>query len=115
VAQKFNDDYGRNDDGPVYDRWDAKSQAIITRSEYIRRHQECQTAPRSPARVTGAAPGSDGAWLVEYTIDGQRFIDYWLYVDGRWVFDLLRSNPQAAKLYALPSAQYVSAIGCISH
>lgn len=112
VAQVFNDDYGRNDDGPVYDRWDAASQAIITRSEYVRRHQECPTAPQGQARVESATPGADGMWLVRYEIDGSQFTDYWHYVDGRWVFDLLRSNPHAAKLYRLPSAEYVAAIGC---
>lgn len=112
VAQLFNDEYGRNDDGPVYDRWDARSQAIITRSDYIQRHRDCPTAPQAPARVETATPGAGGAWLVRYEIGGQQFTDYWYYVAGRWVFDLVQSNPQAAQLYRLSPAAYASAVAC---
>lgn len=46
--------------GPVYDRWDARSQAIINRAGYIRRHKDCPSAPH-PASVTEAVrPGPDG-------------------------------------------------------
>jgi hypothetical protein len=72
IAQVFNDDYDRNNDGPVWDRWDARSQAVITRAEYIRRHRECATAPQGPAHVTSAMPGPHGAWLVHYEISGQQ-------------------------------------------
>ncbi len=115
VAQVFNDEYSRNDDGPVYDRWDTRSQALITRTEYLRRHQDCATAPQEPARVESAEPGSAGAWLVRYSIAGQQLTDYWFYVNGRWVFDLVLSNPQAARLYRLPAAAYASAVGCANN
>ena len=36
IAQVFNTDYGNNIDGPVWDRWDARSQAVISRADYIR-------------------------------------------------------------------------------
>ena len=39
IATVFNRDYDTGDYGPVYARWDARSQAIITRSDYIRRHK----------------------------------------------------------------------------
>jgi hypothetical protein len=112
IAQVFNTDYGQNDDGPVYDRWDARSQAVISRAEYIRRHAECATAPQAPAHVVSAAPGPHGAWLVRYEIGGQQFTDYWFYTGGRWRFDLLLSNPAAERLYRLPAAQYAAAVGC---
>lgn len=112
IAQTFNDEYGRNDDGPVYDRWDARSQAVISRAEYIRRHAECPTAPQTLARVISAVPGPNGSWLVNYEIGGQRLTDHWFYVGGRWVFDLLLSNPDAVALYQLPAAQYAVAVGC---
>ena len=115
IAQVFNTDFGRNDDGPVYDRWDARSQAVISRAEYIRRHAECATAPQAPAHVESAAPGPHGAWLVRYEIGGQQFTDYWFYTGGRWRFDLLLSNPAAARLYRLPAAQYAAAVGCTGH
>src|ERR1700688_2651690 len=51
IAQAFNDNYDNNRDGPVWDRWDARSQAVISRAEYIRRHAECATAPQGPAHV----------------------------------------------------------------
>lgn len=115
IAQVFNTDFGRNDDGPVYDRWDARSQAVISRAEYIRRHAECATAPQAPAHVESAAPGPHGAWLVRYEIGGQQFTDYWFYTGGRWRFDLVLSNPAAARLYRLPAAQYAAAAGCTGH
>jgi hypothetical protein len=36
IATAFNHDYDAGDYGPVYGRWDARSQAIITRADYIR-------------------------------------------------------------------------------
>lgn len=115
VAQVFNDDYGRGRDGPVYDRWDARSKAVIGRAEYLRRHAECPTAPQQPATVESAAPGPHGTWLVRYRIGDQQFVDHWLYTAGRWQFDLLLSNPDAVRLYRLPGAQYVAAVGCARH
>ena len=112
IAQVFNTDFGQNNDGPVYDRWDARSQAVISGAEYIRRHAECPTAPQAPAHVETASPGPQGAWLVRYEIGGQQFTDYWFYAHGRWGFDLLLSNPAAARLYRLPAAQYAAAVGC---
>ena len=115
IAQVFNDDYDRNDDGPVWDRWDARSQTVITRASYIRRHRECATAPQGPAHVTGAAPGPHGAWLVRYEISGEQLTDYWYYTRRRWEFDLLLSNPGAARLYRLPFAKYAAQAGCQDH
>lgn len=113
IAQTFNNDYDNNNDGPVWDRWDARSQAVISRAEYIRRHAECATAPQGPARVEKATPGGPhAAWLVAYEIGGQQFTDYWFYVGRRWLFDLLLSNPQAARQYRLPFARYAAEIGC---
>ncbi len=103
VAQRFNDDYGRNLDGPVYDRWDARSKAVIGRAEYLRRHAECPTAPQQPATVESAAPGPDGTWLVHYRIGDQQFVDHWLYSGGRWQFDLLLEQPRRGS--ALPAAR----------
>src|SRR5438876_11956749 len=34
IAQVFNNDFGNNIDGPVWDRWDARSQAVISRADY---------------------------------------------------------------------------------
>ncbi len=114
IAQTFNNNYDHNNDGPVYDRWDARRQAIITRGEYIRRHAECPSAPQS-AHVENATPGPRGAWLVHYEIGGQQLTDYWFYRHGRWQFDLLLSNPDAARLYRLPFAKYANQIGCNTH
>ena len=38
IARSFNHDYDTGDYAPVYARWDARSQAIITRADYIKRH-----------------------------------------------------------------------------
>jgi hypothetical protein len=115
TAQVFNNDYDHNTDGPVWDRWDARSQAVITRAEYIRRHGECATAPQEPAHVESAVPGPHGTRLVSYEIGGQQLTDYWYYIRHRWVFGLLLSNPGAARLYRLPFAKYAAQAGCASH
>src|ERR1700732_2428080 len=36
TAQVFTDNYDHNNDGPAYDRWASRSQAVISRAEYIR-------------------------------------------------------------------------------
>jgi hypothetical protein len=112
IATAFNDEYDTGDYRPVYDRWDARSQAIITRAEYIRRHTDCPSAPRAAAHVESATPGPRGAWLVDYEISGTRLTDYWFYVRGRWLFDLVLSNPSAVKLYRMSPQQYATAVGC---
>jgi hypothetical protein len=115
IAQVFNNDFGNNVDGPVWDRWDARSQAVISRADYIRRHTECSPGTQPAAHVESAAPGPGGAWLVQYEIGGIQFTDHWFYVNRRWVFDLILSNPVAAQQYRLPFAQYAAAIGCNTH
>jgi hypothetical protein len=72
---------------------------------------ECPSSPQA-ARVEDTSPGPSGAWLVDYEISGVQLRDYWFYVRGRWVFDLVLSNPDAVRLYKLSSGQYVKAIGC---
>ena len=115
IAQVFNSNYDGNNDGPVWDRWDARSKALISRAEYIRRHAECPTAPQGPAHVESAAPGPHGTWLVRYEIGGQQLTDYWYYTRHRWKFDLPLSNPDAARLYRLPFAKYAAQVGCQDH
>lgn len=113
IARQFNADYAANRDGAVYDRWDSRSQAVISRSEYVRRHRECPTAP-GPATVEGASRAGSW-WLVRYSISGIAMTDYWRYERGRWMFDLIRSNPQAVRLYRLPAEKYLQAVGCSGH
>jgi hypothetical protein len=112
IATAFNDEYGSGDYGPVYARWDARSQAIISEADYIRRHKDCPGAPQPPARTETATPGPHGAWMVRYEIGGQQLTDYWFYVHRRWVFDLVLSNPDAVGLYRMSAQQYVAAVGC---
>jgi hypothetical protein len=111
IATVFNADYAGGEYGPVYERWDARSRTVISRAEYIKRHRLCPPAPFT-AHVVDASRGPDGAWLVHYVISGVRLTDYWFYVRGRWVFDLPRSNPDAVRLYRLPTSKYVAALGC---
>jgi len=113
IATSFNNDYDRGDYGPVYARWDARSQTIIARADYIRRHQECPAGPQT-ARTESASPGGPhGAWLVRYEIGGQQLTDYWFYAHRRWAFDLVLSNPQSVRLYRMPVRQYLSFLGCV--
>jgi len=66
IATAFNNDYDSGDYAPVYARWDARSQAIITRGQYVTRHRDCPSAPHAVAHVESATPGPHGAWLVDY-------------------------------------------------
>lgn len=111
VATAFNRDYAANHPGAVYDRFDAASRAIISRSAYIRRHLECPDPP-GPATTTGVRRGPGGYWLVHYSIGGIALTDYWHYVGGRWRFSLVRSNPQAVALYRLSFGAYARMLGC---
>jgi hypothetical protein len=116
VAQAFNDAYDSGGYGAVYDRWDARSQAIISRAEYIRRHRACPTAPTgAAARVQDATRGPGSTWHVRYEISGVQLVDTWFYVRRRWVFDIVLSNPDAARQYRLPFARYAAAVGCSVH
>jgi hypothetical protein len=111
IATAFNSDYDTGVYGPVWDRWDARSQAVISRADYVRRHTECPDSPQS-VRVEDASPGRGGAWIVDYEAGGVQLRDYWFYVDGRWVFDLVLSNPGSVTLYRLPAQQYIAALNC---
>ena len=113
VAGAFNHDYDTGDYGPVYARWDPRSQAIISRPDYMARHRDCPGPPHSLSVTESVSPGGPhGAWLVHYEIGGQQLTDYWFYVHRRWVFDLMLSNPDAVKLYRMSPKQYVAAVGC---
>jgi hypothetical protein len=115
VAQSFNNAYDNGDFGAAYDRWDTRSKALISRAEYIRRHLLCAPATREQAVVTGAIRGPRGSWLVSYRMGGVRLTDTWYYARRRWVFDIVASNPGAARLYRLPFRRYVAATGCSLH
>jgi hypothetical protein len=113
IATAFNHDYDTGDYRPVYARWDARSQAIISEADYLRRHNDCPSASGTTSQTESASPGGrDGAWLVHYEIGGEQLTDYWFYVHRRWVFDLVLSNPGAVKLYRMSPAKYVAAVGC---
>jgi hypothetical protein len=112
IATAFNHDYDTGNYGPVYARWDARSQAIIKRADYIQRHRDCPTGSHALSQTESVSPGPHGAWLVHYEIGGQQLTDYWFYVHRRWVFDLVLSNPSAVKLYRMSAQQYVAALGC---
>jgi hypothetical protein len=112
IATRFNHEYDNADYGPVYARWDARSQAIITRADYIRRHRDCPGAAHASSVTESVSPGPHGAWLVHYEIGGQQLTDYWFHVHQRWLFDLVLSNPSAVMLYKLSPGQYAAATGC---
>jgi hypothetical protein len=112
IATVFNRDYDSRNYGPVYARWDARSQAIITGADYLRRHEDCPGAPNVASVTESVSRGPHGAWLVHYQIGGQQLTDYWFYAHRRWVFDLVLSNPGAVKLYRMSPQQYVKALGC---
>jgi hypothetical protein len=112
IATAFNDEYQSGDYAPVYARWDDRSQAVIIKGDYVMRNQECHSGQQPPASTEGAAPGPHGAWIVSYEIGGQRLTDYWFYVNRRWVFDLVLSNPDMVPIYRMTPQQYVAAIGC---
>src|SRR6516164_10193707 len=113
IATAFNHDYDTGDYGPVYARWDARSRAIITRADYIKRHKDCPSGSQTLSQTESVSPGGPhGAWLVHYEIGGQQLTDYWFYVHRRWVFDLLLSNPSSVRLYRMSPQRYVAFLGC---
>jgi hypothetical protein len=111
IATQFNDDYQVNDVGPVWDRFDAQSQAVIPRARYLRWHGECPTSPGA-ATTLSARRISGNWWVVNYSISGVALHDYWHQVQGRWRFSLVRSNPSAVALYLSSFVNYARASGC---
>ena len=111
IATVFNNDYDNGIYGPVWDRWDARSQAIIARADYIQRHTECPDSPQS-VQVEDARRGPGAAFIVDYQSGGVQSHDYWFYQHRRWVFDLPLSNPSSVALYKLSPQKYVAALGC---
>lgn len=113
IATAFNHDYDTGDYGPVYARWDARSQAIITQADYIQRHESCPSGSQVLSQTEYVSPGGpQGSWLVHYEVGGQQLRDYWFYVKSRWVFDLVLSNPTAVRLYRMSPSKYLAAVGC---
>jgi len=70
---------------------------------------------RVTARVEGAEKQPSGAWHVEYEIEHVQLVDTWHYVHHHWVLDIVKSNPQAARRYAMPFGEYAAAVGCSVH
>jgi len=82
-----------------------RSQAIITRADYIKRHKDCPGGSHTLSQTESVSQGGpDGAWLVHYEIGGQQLTDYWFYVHRRWVFDLVLSNPARSSCTGCPRA-----------
>jgi hypothetical protein len=96
IATAFNDEYQSGDYAPVYARWDDRSQAVITKGDYVMRNQECRSGQQPPASTEGAAPGPHGAWIVSYEIGGQRLTDYWFYVNRHLQVPFLVPSPGSA-------------------
>jgi hypothetical protein len=111
IAATFNHDYYNGDYAPVYARWDARSRAIISEADYVQRHRECPGSHAKSA-TEDDGPGPHGAWLVHYEIGGQQLTDYWFYVNHRWAFDIVLSNPDMVQLYRMSPRQYIKALGC---
>jgi len=111
VATVFEHDYQHNLDGPVWDRFDGPSRALITRANYVRWHHECPTST-GDATVLDASRLSRGWWEVTYEIGAVMLHDYWHRVAGQWRFSLVRSNPAAAALYSSTFADFARANGC---
>ena len=57
IAAAFNHDYDTGEYGPVYTRWDVRSQAIITRADYIKRHKDCPSGSQALSRTESVSPG----------------------------------------------------------
>lgn len=66
----------------MWGRWDARSQAVITRADYIQRHTQCPDSPKS-VTVKDASAGPGGAWIVDYQEGGVQLRGYWFYQHGR--------------------------------
>ena len=93
IARAFNHEYGSGDYGPVYTRWDARSQAIISQADYIRRHKDCPGLRRRWPRPKASARRPAGGVAGHYEIGAQQLTDYWFYIHRRWMFDLVLSDP----------------------
>ena len=113
IATAFNHDYDTGHYGPVYARWDARSHAIITRADYIQRHQ------RLPGRLARAVPdrkcqpGRPGRGVAGALRDRRPAADRLLVLCPPPV-GVRPGAQQPGRGHALPDvpAQYAAAVGC---
>jgi hypothetical protein len=114
VATVFDHDYDSGDYAPVYARWDARSQAIITRADYIARHKDCPSgSPTLSQTESVSLGGPHGAGLVYYEISRRPAADRLLVLRPPPVGVRPRAE-QPRRGQALPDIprQYVAALGC---
>ena len=64
IATAFNDDYDTGDYGPVHARWDARSQAIITRADFVRRYKDGPAGSQALSQNRKRQPGRSGTCFV---------------------------------------------------
>src|SRR5260370_17966568 len=57
IAAAFNHDYDTGRYGPVYARWDARTQAILARADSLRRHKDCPPASHALSQTVNVSPG----------------------------------------------------------
>ena len=62
IATVFINDYGNGIYGPVYDRWDARSKAIITKAEYVRGIPNARRPQQRHAWTALAAALTERGW-----------------------------------------------------
>ena len=57
IATAFNHEYDTGDYEPVYARWDSRSQAVITRADYIKRLKDCPGSSDALSQTESVTPG----------------------------------------------------------
>jgi hypothetical protein len=95
--------------GAFWDHWDAASQALITRAEYIRRKTACPGITGS-ITVVSLRSTSTGIWNVVGRRGGSLITYQFRYEKGAWVYVVTDATVKAQ--LAEPFASYVARPGC---
>jgi hypothetical protein len=96
--------------GTFWDHWDAASQALIGRDEYLRRKQVCPGTTGAPITVVSEFPGANGIWTVRGRRGGSVILYQFRYERGQWAYVV--TDPSVKASLKATYEQYVARPGC---
>jgi hypothetical protein len=96
--------------GTFWDHWDAASQALISRDEYLRRKQACPGTTGAPITVVSERPAANGIWTVRGRRGGSMIVYQFRYEHGQWTY-VVTDTAVKAELKG-SYEEYVARPGC---
>jgi hypothetical protein len=102
--------YAAGDWGSFWDQWDASSQALIPRDEYVRRKTACPGIVGQPITISSVAPAANGIWNVRGRRGTSATTYQFRYGDGVWSYVV--TDPTVKAQLRESYDKYVARPGC---